>query len=555
MSLRSAGIGLMLVGVSACAADRGVGPGPQPQCASGVPPLSLGVGQYRSIDPAVDSGCVAIAVNSSVDSAEYLLVAQAVTGQPGLTASFALQGQVRQAAMAAGSLSSSSTDLAQRFHDGLREMERRHSYGGMPLVADREPAAPSRVPPDSGSSRHFSVCANLDCSSFAAVTATAAVVRGPIAIFVDTAAPSPGLTQADLDSVADELSTRLYAVDTAAFGRESDIDSNQVIIVLMTPVVNRLVTPLECATSGYVSGFFLGGDIDPALRGDARFNQGEIVYSLVADSLGTVSCPHRPSRVKQLFPVTFVHELQHMISFNQHVLLRSGPEEELWLNEALSHFAEELGGRSFGIATTQFSTFAIGDVRNAYQYLEATGSNFLVTTSGIGSLAERGAGWLFVRYLDDRFRSDTSLAATAAFTRGLLETSRTGAANVAARTGVGFDTLVAHWALANFVSDLDTVAAFQAPPELTYTSWRLRATYRSLHLQDPATFPAVYPLAPPATSGPNVAVSGTLRSGSGVYVRAVQAPGAPGFTLRLAAPGGGPLSAAVAARLGVIRIR
>src|SRR5215510_4047632 len=183
MSLRSAGISLMLAGVSACAADRGVGPGPQPQCASGVP-LSLGVGQYRSIDPAVDSGCVAIAVNSSVDSAEYLLVAQAVTGQPGLTASFALQGQVRQAAMAAGSLSSSSTDLAQRFHDGLREMERRHSYGGMPLVADREPAAPSRVPPDSGSSRHFSVCANLDCSSFGAVTATAAVVRGPMAIFV-----------------------------------------------------------------------------------------------------------------------------------------------------------------------------------------------------------------------------------------------------------------------------------------------------------------------------------------------------------------------------------
>ena len=34
-----------------------------------------------------------------------------------------------------------------------------------------------------------------------------------------------------------------------------------------------------------------------------------------------------------------------MISFNQHVLVRDGDAEDTWLNEGLSHYAEELGGR------------------------------------------------------------------------------------------------------------------------------------------------------------------------------------------------------------------
>ena len=43
------------------------------------------------------------------------------------------------------------------------------------------------VPPDSGSIRQFSVCAALDCSRFETVTATAVMVRGPLAIYLDVA--------------------------------------------------------------------------------------------------------------------------------------------------------------------------------------------------------------------------------------------------------------------------------------------------------------------------------------------------------------------------------
>jgi len=52
-----------------------------------------------------------------------------------------------------------------------------------------------------------------------------------------------------------------------------------------------------------------------------------------------------------------------------------------------------------------------------------------------------------------------------------------------------------------------------------------------------------------------VSLSGTLRSGSGVYGRALQAPGAGAFTLFFSGSGTAALPAAVVPRLSVIRIR
>src|SRR6185295_1314733 len=229
-------------------------------------------------------------------------------------------------------------------------------------------------------------------------------------IYVDTLAPPGGLDSLSLDSIANTFDQRLYAVDTAAFGRESDIDSNSVVLVLMTNTVNKLVTASECNASGgsFVAGFFFGADLDPAFRNDSRSNKGEVFYSIVADPAGTLSCVHTRADVEKFVPVTFVHEFQHMISFNQHVLERGGSGEVLWLNEGLSHYAEELGGRSYALVPdgrvtncilgTVECRFYVGDLINAYDYLsDSTGAHYLLPTAGIGSLTERGAAWLFVR--------------------------------------------------------------------------------------------------------------------------------------------------------------
>src|SRR6185295_17848223 len=115
-------------------------------------------------------------------------------------------------------------------------------------------------------------------------------LRSNVAIYVDNTAPVGGLDSAQLDTLATTFETRLYPADTAAVGRESDIDTNSVVMVLMTPTVNKLVTTSACSSSGFIAGFFFGADLDPAFRNDSRSNKGEVFYSIVADPAGTLSC-------------------------------------------------------------------------------------------------------------------------------------------------------------------------------------------------------------------------------------------------------------------------
>jgi len=47
-------------------------------------------------------------------------------------------------------------------------------------------------------------------------------------------------------------------------------------------------------------------------------------------------------------PVTFIHEFQHMISFNQHVLVGNSVNGEvLWLNEGSRTTPKSWGGRTY----------------------------------------------------------------------------------------------------------------------------------------------------------------------------------------------------------------
>jgi hypothetical protein len=248
-----------------------------------------------------------------------------------------------------------------------------------------------------------------------------------------------------------------------------------------------------------------------------------------------------------------VHEFQHMISYNQHVLLRGGLVQSTWLDEGLSHLAEELGGRSFlPDDPTTFGNFMKGDVYNAYQFLDSSSTTYLVDSSTVPSLAARGAAWLFVRYLTDQFRADTSFAATTVFTRSLEQTSEVGGATVATATGTAFADLARRWILANYVSDLP---GFSAPPELRYASWNLRATFDSLHTAFSITFPKPFPLTPTLSVENTLAITGTLYAGSGVYALVTQAPAGPGFTLLFSGPGGAALPNTLGPTLNVIRLK
>ena len=536
--------------LAACSSDHTTQPVTTP-CASGVgTPVALAVAAYTVVDPATSSQCVQFAANASAESTEYLVVAQSAAGTSGQTSPFRLQGGAAAAtAMVTEQVplpSATRSQVAVDFDRRLRQMARARSYPFVPAAlrtAAAAPAAAALAPPTVGSLRVFKVCGNLACSTIKNVAAKVRVVGQHIAVYVDTLAPAAGLDSAELDSLKQLFDTRLYPIDTTAFGGVSDVDGNSVVIVLMTGIVNSLVTRTQCRQSGFVAGFFFAGDLDPTSA--SQFNNGEIFYSIVADPDSTLSCPHTAAELDNLTPVTFVHELQHMISFVQHVLVRGGTSEEGWLDEGLSKYAEELAGRSFLPGNQQqFSNYVIGDVYDAYQYLNAPSASPLLIPQDTGSLADVGASWLFTRYLVDQFG--------AGLPRQLHQTSLVGSANVAAQTGQPFTTLVTRWALSNWVSDLP---GFTAPAELRDTSWHFRTTYASLHTVDPTDFPLAYPLVPGAGAGGQISIGGTLTSGSGAYVRVFQPPNGAGFSLRFTRDGSTSLAAALVPRLDVIRIR
>lgn len=535
--------------VLAGCSDASAGPG-LPSCGGPGTQLTLAVAQYSSVNPATGSGCVTFAANASADTAEYLVLPWSVGGLQ-QSAAFTLQSASPSATLMAAArmfrlaaARRGATPVA--FDQFLRELGRSRRYpmfGPAPAAAaPASPRAAAAGPPSVGAKRSFKVCSNMSCTTLSNVGAVARSVGQHIAIYIDTLAPAPGLPQSDLDSLRDVFDTRLYTLDTVTFGHVSDIDTNSVVIVLMTNQVNKLVSKAACNAGGFIAGFFFPGDLAPGGI-SAQYNNGEIFYSIVADSLGTLSCAHTNDDVNFFTPVTFTHEFQHMINFVEHVLVRNGNSEDGWLDEGLSKYAEEIAGRSFG-DNAHFSQFAIGDVLDANDYLQAPGDVPLMIPADTGTLAMVGASWLFTRYIVDQFGD--SLPGR------LTRTALTGVNNIATQTGQPFDQTVMRWSFANWV---DNLPGFTSPPELQYTSWNFRHTFDTLYVQDPRDFPTPYPLAPTVAGTNNVNVTGTLRSGSGEYVRVMQPPHGAEFTLRLSAPGGGVVSASVQPRLNVLRIR
>ncbi|MGH7560606.1 MAG: hypothetical protein ACRENB_06260 [Gemmatimonadales bacterium] len=563
------GLVTLLAAVAACGGDP-VGPNnsiqsPSVACAS-IPPVQLAVGQHVVVDPATTSGCIRVPA-AGASGAEYLLVLTSTAGtetQNGVSGTYLLRGSNPSAAGAAvaaapgltppvaGAWSPRGADAQRRFDATLRSIERS-------LVADPRlrgpqalpPAAPDAVPPPVGDQRTFRVCTNTTCTTFGSVTATAGFVGEHVAIYLDDDVPTNDpLTPADLAELGTAFDTRHYPIDTTAFGRESDIDNNGVVIILMTDAVNAL-TP-DCS-DGRVVGYFFGADL---LVNFANSNKAEVFYTLVpSPQTSTCSAVTRRQAVNNLKP-TLIHELQHMISFNQHSLVRGGQQEETWLNEALSHFAEELGGRLIPNSectpafTSCRSQYSGSNIVNLYDFMKEPEDNFLVfpATSG-GTLEERGAVWAYLRWVLDQFAADTILGRPTS--RQLVETSLQGVANIVQVTGGSFSTMVPQWLMALYLDDQFT----EPTGRLRFKSWGFRSIFLDPANQAPGGPFSGFPLIPATTSG-SYTRSGTLRAGTGHSLRLLQSASGAAIDLQVRKSNAGdPLDQALAARFGLVRIQ
>ncbi len=403
-----------------------------------------------------------------------------------------------------------SLTVAEAFHMHLRDLEAQEAPRAIAYMQQLKARPPVSLQVQAAQAqaavtRDFKVLSSLTTSTYSTVTARLVYSGSNILLYVDNQ-PVQGTTFTDTEyeSFGRQFDQDLYPIDVNAFGSVSDIDANGKTYVLFTPLVNRLT--LNSGSCGsYVAGFFNGAD----LSGNTNANRAEIFYSSVpGEPAGGATCtPLSLAVVRQSAPATFIHELQHMISYNQHVLARNSTTESVWLNEGLSHMAEELGGKLYetrypcpnlppcppaGRASTAqiFPDSAQGflppNFGNAYDFFSSRLDFSLTSPTGFGTIEERGVAWLFLRWLVDQ-KGEAKLAQ-------LVQTSRSSTANIEAVMGETFPVLYADFLTATLLDDFPGATAGQISSRYQYTSRNLRAIYARLNSIAAAAYPTAYPL-------------------------------------------------------------
>lgn len=397
--------------------------------------------------------------------------------------------------------------------------------------------------------RSFYVLGSLTSNCFVQTQARLRYAGARVYIYEDTGVPM-GFTASEYARFGTLFDDVLYPIDTAAFGFPSDIDGNAHIIVLLSQRINQLTSRTECASSGaFVAGYFFGYD----LTNGAGSNRSEIFYSIAPDSTGQFSCAHRRSQVTAQTPTTFIHEFQHMISYNQHVLVRQGQSEVTWLNEGLSHIAEELGSKYYEakypapsgrtnagqLFPDSSQAFITPDLRNAYSYLLAPRHQSVTTFSTLGTLEERGAAWLFLRWLGDQKGEQVY--------RQLVATTRRGTDNVSAVAGEPFPALFGDFGIAAYTDSIDGVPRSVVPVRYRFTSRNTRQIFGRL-----------FPTRPNPIAAVQLGCTGTatqpMVQGTSSYFLTGGTAGCTGTRLDLSNADGGALPGTLLPQLAIFRL-
>lgn len=274
------------------------------------------------------------------------------------------------------------SDIAARFHEELRFHEsalaaESAEFGGLHTGKAMASASTSRSVPKVGDTAEFQVLSRLSGGGTVTVTATAICVADNVIFYLDQEVQRRNprdLSSDDVRQLCSDFDARVPQM-RHLFGDESDVDGNGHLNVLMTAQVNRM----GAAMGGLITGFFYASNLyDPGM---------EIIHTLVPDSQAVYGqTVPKDFAMKNLLPSVLVHEFQHAINYNQHVLLRGGQPEDPIFNEGLSHLSEDL----LGVGIENYSRYAT---------FLARPSSYGLFSGGSPNLGARGASYLFLRYL------------------------------------------------------------------------------------------------------------------------------------------------------------
>jgi hypothetical protein len=360
-------------------------------------------------------------------------------------------------------------------------------------------------------------------------------------IVSDTLNPAGGFSTADFQRFAARFDTLVYPLDIANFGTPADIDQNKKIVILFTTAVNAL-TPAN--SQSYVGGFFYDRDLFPVSntpefgQGCAGSNFSEMFYLLAPDPTGAINGNKRPTAfVDSVTTSVLAHEFQHLINASRRLYVTQGVEEfeETWLNEGLSHVAEELlffheAGLTSRTNIDSIKVRSTNTIRIAFNTDMAANAgryrDFLVAPSENSpfrdddSLETRGAAWNLLRYLADR-----KGGAEVTTWQSLVNTATVGMTNLRRVFGSDLAVQVHDWNVSHYTDDF--VAG--VPAQQLQPSWNWHSLFKALAGSGPA-----YPLEVKTLTGGTA--SGTLIGGAAAYYRFSVPPGTVA-SVTLAAPG------------------
>lgn len=329
----------------------------------------------------------------------------------------------------------------------------------------------------------------------------------------DTLNPADGYTDADFREFGALFDNEIWPLVTSTFGEPTDIDGNGRVYIFFTMAVNQRRENSGIGNQGsFVGGFFYNRDLFPTSGRSAcaGSNAAEMFYLLVPDPTGSVRGSDADGEysarafsvdfVKRHAPAVIVHEFQHLVNDSRRLhITNSMVWEESWLNEGLSHIAEELmffdqsglnprenlDASSFQnnpLARSEFSRFQLANLDRLASMLRQPSHTSLI---GADLLETRGAAWYFLRYAADRRGGDEQ-----AFWRSLVNATTSGLTNLERVLGTDPRPWIADWSAAIYLDD----SGVAVPPEYEIRSWNFRSIYPAAGNLWPGNFFTQFPL-------------------------------------------------------------
>ena len=310
---------------------------------------------------------------------------------------------------AARVVSHSAMSQRDRLDMHLRQQEREIAARIREL--GRRAAKPVQVQYQVGDQRSF-VFSEFTNVPEQTIEATVVAVNERTVAFVQTdlRREETTLTTPDIQVIIDQFQED-YDFLVGSLGAPSDVDGDGKIAFLFTHLVGDIENESGVGMSR-VGGFYNAASAVPE-EAWGNGNLTDMIYFKATD-WGTDPRGYRGF---------LAHEFQHLINFNQHVLVRAGAGEVSWLNEGLSHVAEDL------VASSATAFLARAFLEDPSWGLQGDASF---------NRPRRGAAYLFVRSLVDRLGPEVLLR--------LIQTGLADRENVEEATGERFEELLAFWA-------------------------------------------------------------------------------------------------------------